>query len=498
MLSQLVELTGHDVRDTPPATRDERHAAIDRWSAWWKREGETAFLSRHPAVRDVTAERKIELGDAALARLPPLVSVGDASADVPVSFDVPRQAPAAPIRDGQIAASEDSRGQAAFRFTSPDAALAWFDSAGPVPADDPAQAALAPAMLQTRGLTRPESRGGVWCSWDRALTPTAVFDQRRWQTFSEPLPPGRISVFAGGNGEMLFQDRNHRFHLFDDAGHVQAASPVQLLEQHADRVRRRLGLPARQQQLFLQPLHQGRPWPNLVVELGAGVGGAVDGRQVILAAGAIAAVDVKPGHRHELLFPLGDDGRVIVCDGFSTGGRGVVAEVADGKIRRVADLPIMHVEGQQTGAMAVRDRQGRVWIAVRGGSRGSTRRARSSPSIVGRFCWPTGPAPCGSMWPTPTALRWRWDRTAKKPSSRCRNSGAFRASTESPLGVFWAISGKELVAIHFDGSKLALGQRILAPWSDYHWCDPAGRVWLTFGNNTGEAICLAVSKPLAN
>jgi hypothetical protein len=248
---KLVELTGHNVSEVPPATRDERHAAIDRWLTWWKREGEEAFLSGHPAVREVTAEKKLELSEEMLGKLPPLVFVREASADVPVAFDVPRQSLAALAREGRIAASEDARGQPAFRFTSPAAALDWFDAAEPVAAGDASAAALAPAMrVQVRGLTRPDSRGRVWCSWDRALTPTAVFDGRRWQTYSDPLPRGRIdnpvgfiSAFAGGNGEMLFQDRNHQFHLFDDAGHAQASSPEALLEQYADRVRAALPYP---------------------------------------------------------------------------------------------------------------------------------------------------------------------------------------------------------------------------------------------------------------
>jgi hypothetical protein len=85
----------------------------------------------------------------------------------------------------------------------------------------------------------------------------------------------------------------------------------------------------------------------------------VEDRQVIRGADAISTVQVKAGYRHELLFPLGDDGRVIVFENAET-GRGVVAEVADGRIRKVADLPLAHVERVQTGNMAVRDRHGRV------------------------------------------------------------------------------------------------------------------------------------------
>ena len=219
---------------------------------------------------------------------------------------------------------------------------------------------------------------------------------------------------------------------------------------------------------------------------------------MILGAGAIDTVDLRPGHRHELLFPLGDDGRVVVFDGFST-GRGIVAEVADGKIRKAADLPFAHVERLQSGAMAVRDRQGRVWIATRGGSRALDAAGKVVAEHRGQVLLADR---SGATWfyvadADRTSLA-RLGPDGEEALIAVPQLRRFACLTESPLGVVWAISGKELVAIHLGAGKLTLGPRILAPRSDYHWCDPAGRVWLTFGNSTGEATCLAVSKPLAN
>src|SRR5205823_6362204 len=134
------------------ASREVRHAAIDRWIEWWKSEGQEVFLAKHPAVRDVIAEKKVTFNEAQLAKLPTLVAVAEANEELPVSYDIPRRLLPALLNTGQVAAREDALGRPTFRFTSPEAGLAWFDTAEPVDADDAAGSKLVPAMrVKTRG-----------------------------------------------------------------------------------------------------------------------------------------------------------------------------------------------------------------------------------------------------------------------------------------------------------------------------------------------------------
>jgi hypothetical protein len=52
-IESLIRLTGHDEGykgDDPP---EQRFAAMDRWLAWWNKEGQAAYLAKHPEVAKV-------------------------------------------------------------------------------------------------------------------------------------------------------------------------------------------------------------------------------------------------------------------------------------------------------------------------------------------------------------------------------------------------------------------------------------------------------------
>jgi hypothetical protein len=499
----LAAITGHDAGYAPQSSRAERNAAIDRWIAWWKVEGDVAFLNKHPAVREVIDERPVKLDDLALAKLPALVSVAESSDALPVTYDVPRRSIPSLVSAGQVAVREDAHGQPTFRFTTPAAGLAWFDAVEPVAADNGVDRKLVPAMrVKTRGLTRPDSRGRVWCTWDRALSPIAAFDGRIWQTFVEPLPSGRIdnpvgfiSAFPGADGAMVFQDRNHRFHVFDDAGHVRAASAAELLSRHAERLQRALPMAIQSSNAFYSHFvkdSQGRVWwSNWETDWGV-----VDGATVIRAADAIPAVAVGAGYRHELLFPAGD-GRVLVFrDGNQS--QGVLAELSNGKVTHVADLPFADVDRKQTGVMAVRDRLGRAWIVTRRGSRALDASGKLVAEHSGDILLQDR---AGGLWfrvggHRPDTALVRLSPDGQETALTLPRLRPFSPLAESPDGTFWAVAGNELVHIRVQADRLVEEARLPAPPSNYLWCDRDGRVWLVDGSAHAEqAVRLAVTKP---
>lgn len=502
-LVALIGLTGHDANYRSESSHEEREVAMDRWLMWWKDEGQEAYFAKYPSARDVIAERGIEFDEIGIRKLPSLVPVADRNDDLPITFDVPRQLLSGLLKAKQVSAHEDARGLPTFRFASPTAGLAWFDTMKPVPSDDPAAAPLVPAMrVKTRGLTRPDSRGRVWCTWDQALSPIAVFDGATWNSRREQLPPGRvdnpigfISVFQAADGAMVFLDRNHRFHLFDTAGHVRVNSSSELFSQHAERLARALPQPLLGSDGYYFHLvkdSRGRVWwSNWETDWGV-----VDGNKIIIAGGEIPSVEVKRGYRHDLIFPAAD-GRVFVFPDDVQGRRGVLAELAGEKIVRLSDIPIS-VDSMQNSQLAVRDRQGRVWITTQDGSRALDGAGKLVADHRGRILLEDR---AGCLWfhvgdrADNTALvRLSMDGKEFKidlPSLR-RNWPV----AESPDGTFWAVSGKELVQIRPEGKQLLEVARYAAPQSNYIWCDNDGRVWLTGGRQDEQAVRLAVAKRL--
>jgi len=504
----LSVLTGHEAGYVRDGSREERNAAIDRWMGWWNLEGREQFLLKFPQVRDVIAERKLQFNPDKIDALAALVSVSDGDEQSPVIFDIPRRLLLNLLDTGRIAASEDGRGRPVFRFTSPNAGLEWFNSAEPVDADDGTGKKLIPSMrVKTRGLTRPDSTGRVWCRWDRALSPIAVFDGKSWRSFAEPLPPGRIdnpiqfiSVFQGAAGTMVFTDSNHHFHLFDDAGHVHAESASDLFLRHPERLQRALPQPSKTSNAFYSHLVKddlGRVWwSNWETDWGV-----LDGATVIKAGDGIPTVSVKRGYRHDLLFPA-TNGQVFVFRARAANeSHGVIAELQEGKVSLVRDLPALHLDNRQNALLALRDRKGRVWVPTSQGSKALDPSGNVVAEHAGRILLEDRD---GGLWfqigsnPASTSLGRLSDENQDSTLALPRLP-PFAPLAESPDGTFWAIGGTELVQIHCRDNQIAAGDRFSVPQSNFIWCDNQGRVWLTKrGPGDDQAIRLAVAKPILN
>lgn len=56
-MATLIRLTGHDEGYNPiEPVEEKRYAAIDRWIAWWEKEGQAAYVKEHPEVLKVLEE----------------------------------------------------------------------------------------------------------------------------------------------------------------------------------------------------------------------------------------------------------------------------------------------------------------------------------------------------------------------------------------------------------------------------------------------------------
>jgi hypothetical protein len=49
-IGALIQLTGHDEGYKPGDPAESRFAAIDRWAAWWEKEGKAEYIKKHPEV----------------------------------------------------------------------------------------------------------------------------------------------------------------------------------------------------------------------------------------------------------------------------------------------------------------------------------------------------------------------------------------------------------------------------------------------------------------
>ena len=55
-MESLIRLTGHDEGykgDDPP---EQRFAVMDRWLAWWRKDGQAAYLAKHSEVAKVQGQ----------------------------------------------------------------------------------------------------------------------------------------------------------------------------------------------------------------------------------------------------------------------------------------------------------------------------------------------------------------------------------------------------------------------------------------------------------
>jgi hypothetical protein len=57
-LTTLAHLTGHEEAARPGVPAEDRFARVDRWVAWWRKEGAVAFLKAHPEVRPIMEDSR--------------------------------------------------------------------------------------------------------------------------------------------------------------------------------------------------------------------------------------------------------------------------------------------------------------------------------------------------------------------------------------------------------------------------------------------------------
>jgi hypothetical protein len=296
---------------------------------------------------------------------------------------------------------------------------------------------------------------------------------------------------------MIFEDRNRQFHLFDEDGYVVAASAGELLARHAERVRRSLAYPlALSDYFYFHLIKDGRGriwWTHWEADWGA-----VDDTTVISGQGAVPEVEIGSGRRHRLLFPLGDEGRVLVAlDRANVPG--VIANVSNGQIKKVAAAPVADIEQQNTQPMAIRDRSGRNWVNTPAGCCALDSNGKLIARHPGQIVLEDSK---GGLWfhvddhrrDTPPQLV-RLAADGHEARQAFPGLRPFRPLAESPDGTFWVATGKTLTRLRSEGQKLTTGEQIAAPPSDYFWCDRDGRVWLAKGSHEGEAVRLAVNAP---
>ncbi|HYT94752.1 MAG TPA: hypothetical protein VEL76_38905, partial [Gemmataceae bacterium] len=162
-IEALIRLTGHNEGYQSGDDDQQRFTAIDRWQAWWQREGRAAYVKKHPEVLRVLEGDERPVGDLGTRKLPPLVRVTASDLKSPLSYDVPRADVAALLKTGAIEGRESPKGEVSFRFTSPQAAEKWFAAARVVPAAKKA----APKAVFTR-LCREDFRGPAFAPDGRA------------------------------------------------------------------------------------------------------------------------------------------------------------------------------------------------------------------------------------------------------------------------------------------------------------------------------------------
>ncbi|MFO8012959.1 MAG: hypothetical protein R6X20_06595 [Phycisphaerae bacterium] len=227
-MQALIDLTGHDAGYRKNADAEARLAAIDRWLAWWKREGREAFLAAHPAVRKVAEGGGRRIARLDPADLPPSIWVQWADADTPIACRVPRESLVRLFTRGDVQARAFTDGSDAppapgarhvdhhgrpvtqahqtFRFTSRDAAWRWFEQAHPLPAEtEPDRQPLAclGASGNIESLTlAPGGRAWLWDAYPKQ-EPDIV--RRRVE---EGAASDRPAVTVGGAQILLIDPRD--------------------------------------------------------------------------------------------------------------------------------------------------------------------------------------------------------------------------------------------------------------------------------------------------
>lgn len=206
-LLRLTLVTGHDagtkLKDPPEA----RFAAMDRWLAWWKTEGASAFAAKYPEARVL-----IEAGTNTVAisaeELPPILSVSG-SGSTEVRYRIPRAQGMALVSSGDIAATR-TWNQPSLRFRSIEAARQWFAQARPVPG--PTDISQTPLQrVGAASLRGPvvAPNGAVWFSQPQVIQTKAAV---RTQVEAALADPNQLVKIIKG-AEIVLVDRNQRVWL---------------------------------------------------------------------------------------------------------------------------------------------------------------------------------------------------------------------------------------------------------------------------------------------
>ena len=371
----------------------------------------------------------------------------------------------------------------------------------------------------------------MWCNWDTPFSPPLVFDGGTWKPrkeialtgtllskamtdresseelrFRPDMPREFIATFSGIDGAMIFEDLEHRFHLFDAEGHVLAESAEQLALTYPDRLRKALPYPPRQ---ITERCHHlvkdanGRIWwAQLRLVKGASERiwwpqwreewGVVDGRTAI--RGEIDDLKKQvPGGQFTILCPIGDGTRVFLSFlGFREGLAGIYG-VEKGRIVRLADSPVTVVEllarDPQTAVQA--DNSGRLWCMRDRDEPGSGSfqpvsqilDSRGKPAATHRGFLILEDRKKG-LWFKQTrsapACIMRLDADGHDVTLEVPDLTDSSSFAEAPDGSVWMLTRSELARIRTEGDRLSIVE--LYPMSvqdsDTVWCDSEGRVWM--------------------
>jgi len=164
-MASLIRITGHDEGYVAYAPAKERFAAIDRWIAWWQREGEKAFLAKHPDVLGVMVPPTIPAEEVDLSSAPALVDVRGTDPTVPLSYEVPLADVRRLLATSAIHAVKRDGGSYEFSFRSTADARTWLSRAVPVHPRNATQVEGGVELLSDRLRSRrivPGTEGRVW------------------------------------------------------------------------------------------------------------------------------------------------------------------------------------------------------------------------------------------------------------------------------------------------------------------------------------------------
>ena len=334
-IDALVAITGHDARHDFADPPEKRFAAIDRWRAWWDAEGAAAFANAHPELRELALPSAPT--DDALARALDVRFVSVASPSMArASFELPPATVRMLLARGEVAARTSAGGGVEFAVVSADAEAALFGTQSAPQAGD------VPSLVVDASEAWIDTRGRLWCVARHGDSRLLRFDGR-WTSVPRAADDpswehdAPETAWPGADGAMVLVDGSGATHLFDDAGHVAAASVEDLIAAHFDRVAAALagaGPAEPAYGLRLAVDTAGRIWWWTSRD---GIGVVADGRKF---RGARPEIPPGGGERPSLegLAPL-DDGTVVA---WSHRDEGVILRLGAERIEpgatvRVAD-----------------------------------------------------------------------------------------------------------------------------------------------------------------